>query len=316
MARAGLFDDVDVAFTWHPWSHNEACNATMLATCQVFFKFVGKSSHASGSPHLGRSALDAVELMNVGANYLREHLTQDARLHYAVVNPGGRSPNVVQAEAEVLYKLRAPKMGEVREILDRVVEIARGAALMTGTEMSRQFDAASADMIPNVTLSSLMHRKFQEIGVPAYSEEEVAFAKRIQDTFSEDERKALVAKGGKVIADEIDPFSAEPTFLAGSSDVGDVSWIVPTAQVNVATWAFGTPGHSWQIVSQGKSSIAHKGMLLAGKVMAASAIDVMRNPSLIDEAKVEHATQLSGETYQSLIPAETVPRPISRFQPV
>ncbi|MFP3125896.1 M20 family metallopeptidase [Ectobacillus funiculus] len=306
MARTGVFQDVDIAFTWHPWDENLAYNATMLATCQAYFKFKGKSSHASFNPHLGRSALDAVELMNVGANFLREHIIPEARLHYAITNTGGLAPNVVQAEAEVLYKLRAPKMHQVKEILERIYNVAEGAALMTGTEVEIQFDAASADLIPNITLGTLMHDQFTKIGAVSYTKEEFDFAEAIQATFSEEQKKVL-RKSNRVLSDTINSYNKKPDFIAASTDVGDVSWLVPTGQVYVNTFAFGTLPHSWQLVAQGKSSIAHKGILLAGKVIAASAIEVMQNPELIQKAKDEHKEQLEGEVYKSLIPAETKP---------
>lgn len=307
MARAGLFDDVDVAFTWHPWDENLAYNARMLATCQAYFNFKGKSSHASFSPHLGRSALDAVELMNVGANFLREHIIPEARLHYAITNTGGSAPNVVQAEAEVLYKIRAPKMAQVKEIFDRVYDIARGAALMTGTELTMQFDAASADLIPNITLSSIMHKNFTKIGPVSYTKEELEFAEAIQASFFEDEKQILREKNKVVLANTVNPYNMEPEFIAASTDVGDTSWHVPTGQIYVTSFAHGTTLHSWQSVAQGKSSIAHKGMLLAGKVMAASAIETMQNPELIQKAKDEQQEQLGGEEYRSLIPEERKP---------
>ncbi|MFP3125895.1 M20 family metallopeptidase [Ectobacillus funiculus] len=312
MARAGVFQDVDIAFTWHPWDENLAYNATMLATCQAYFKFKGKSSHASFNPHLGRSALDAVELMNVGANFLREHIIPEARLHYAITNTGGLAPNVVQAEAEVLYKLRAPKMHQVKEILERIYNVAEGAALMTGTEVEIQFDAASADLIPNITLGTLMHDQFTKIGAVSYTKEEFDFAEAMQATFSEEQKNVIYKKSGKVISETVNPYSVETGFLAGSTDVGDVSWLVPTGQIYVTTCAFGSPFHSWQLVAQGKSSIAHKGMLLAGKVIAASAIEVMQNPELIQKAKDEHKEQLEGKVYKSLIPAETKPKPLKQ----
>ncbi|MED4225579.1 M20 family metallopeptidase [Neobacillus cucumis] len=313
MAREGLFDDVDIAFTWHPFDENFAYNCKMLATCQVYYKFKGKSSHASFSPHLGRSALDAVELMNVGTNFLREHIIPDARLHYAITNAGGSAPNVVQAEAEVLYKIRAPKMHQVKEILSRIDDIARGAALMTGTELEIQFDAASADLIPNITLSTIMHNHFEKIGAAPYNKEELDFAKAMQSTFSEEAKKIIHNSGGKTISETVKPYSVETGFLAGSTDVGDISWLVPTGQIYVTTCAFATPFHSWQLVAQGKSSIAHKGMLLAGKVIAASAIEVMQNPELIQRAKEEHQKQLDGEVYSSLIPPESKPKSLKKF---
>ncbi|TVY08335.1 M20 family metallopeptidase [Paenibacillus cremeus] len=307
MVRAGLFGDVDIALTWHPWDENLAYNCRMLATCEVYFKFKGVSSHAAFSPHLGRSALDAVELMNVGANFLREHMIPEARLHYAITNAGGFAPNVVQAEAEVLYKIRAPKMHQVKELLDRVSDIARGAALMTGTSMESQFFSASADLIPNITLGSLLNNQFMQVGAETYTQDEIDFAKAIQATFSEGEKKVIQSRHAAPLADKVTPFSVETGFVPASTDVGDVSWIVPTGQIYAATCATGTMLHTWQMVAQGKSSIAHKGLLLAGKVMASSAIELLQNPELIKQAKAEHQERLGGERYVSLIPPERNP---------
>lgn len=309
MAREGLFSDVDVAFTWHPWDENLAYNARMLATNQLYFTFRGTSAHAGFEPHLGRSALDAVELTNVGSNYLREHIIQDGRIHYAITDTGGRAPNVVQSQAQVLYKVRAPRMDQVREITERVKDVARGAAQMTGTELEITFDAASADLVPNVTLARMMHAEFSKFGVASFSNSEKDFAGSIQKTFSP-ETQAKVAKRGKILSEDLNPFEEIPTFLHGSTDVGDVSWLVPTGQVYVATEAYGTPPHTWQIVSQGKSGYAHKGMLQAGKVLAASAVQALLDPELIPAAKTEHREQLAGETYVPLIPADATPQPL------
>ncbi|MBP2171280.1 aminobenzoyl-glutamate utilization protein B [Erwinia toletana] len=310
MARAGLFDGIDAAFTWHPWDENLAYNARMLATNQVKYSFKGKSTHAAFSPHLGRSALDGVELMNVGANFLREHIIPEARLHYAITNAGGRAPNVVQSDAEVLYKIRSPKMQQVREITERVHDIAQGAALMSGTAVSIEFDAASADLIPNVTLASMLDEELAKVGALTFTAEEKAFARAIQQTFS-DEEKRLLAKRGDVLAEQLTPLRKEPDFLNGSTDVGDVSWLVPVGQVYIATCARGTPPHSWQMVTQGKTSYAHKGMLLAGSVMAAAVVRALTTPELIAAAQQEHTEQLDGESYRSLLPAEAKPRPLS-----
>lgn len=307
MAREGLFADVDVAFSWHPWDENLAYNARMLATNQVYFTFHGTSAHAGFEPHLGRSALDAVELMNVGCNYLREHIIQDGRIHYAIVDSGGRSPNVVQPRAQVLYKIRAPRMDQVRDITDRVKDVARGAALMTGTTLDIEFDAASADLVPNVTLARMMHQEFEKIGVVQFSNSEKDFASSIQQTLGR-EVLAKIAKRGKILSEDLNALNEEPTFLHGSTDVGDVSWLVPTGQVYVATEAYGTPPHTWQIVSQGTSDHAHKGMLQAGKVLAASAVRALTEPELLAAAKREHKEQLGGESYVPLIPADAFPQ--------
>ncbi|MBB4227153.1 peptidase dimerization domain-containing protein [Rhizobium mongolense] len=238
----GLFNDVDVAFTWHPWDENLAYNARMLATNQLYFTFRGTSAHAGFEPHLGRSALDAVELTNVGCNYLREHIIQDGRIHYAITDPGGRAPNVVQSHAQVLYKVRAPRMDQVRDITERVKDVARGAALMTGTELEITFDAASAGLVPNVTLARMMHQEFEKLGVARFSNSERDFDGSIQKTFSA-EVHPRIAKHGKILSEDLNPFEEDPTFLHGSTDVGDVSWLVPTGQVYVATEAYGTPTH-------------------------------------------------------------------------
>jgi aminobenzoyl-glutamate utilization protein B len=307
MAREGLFDDVDLAFTWHPWDENLAFNARMLATNQLYFTFRGTSAHAGFEPHLGRSALDAVELTNVGSNYLREHIIQDGRIHYAITDTGGRAPNVVQSQAQVLYKVRAPRMDQVREITERVKEVARGAAQMTGTQLEITFDAASADLVPNVTLARMMHQEFEKFGVASFSNSEKDFAGTIQKTFSA-EVQANISKRSKILSEDLNAFEEVPTFLHGSTDVGDVSWLVPTGQVYVATEAYGTPPHTWQIVAQGKSSYAHKGMLQAGKVLAASAVQAFIDPDLISTAKAEHREQLAGESYVPLIPADATPQ--------
>lgn len=312
MARAGLFDDVDVALTWHPWDENQVYHARMLATCQVYFRFTGTSSHAAFSPHLGRSALDAVELMNIGSNFLREHIIPEGQLHYAITDAGGMSPNVVQPNAEVLYKIRAPKISEVEAILERVKDVARGAALMTGTELEVQFDASSADLIPNATLGKLMHKHMEATEAPSYTEEEYAFAQEVQQTFSAEEKAVIQKNEDKILARGILDFPSEPGFFRGSTDVGDVSWLVPTGQIYVTTCAFATPFHSWQLVTQGKSSIAHKGMLFTGKVLAASAVELLQKPELLEGIKAEHQANLDGETYKSLIPNDTKPAPIKR----
>ncbi|UAL51965.1 MULTISPECIES: M20 family metallopeptidase [Metabacillus] len=304
MVRAGLFDDVDAALTWHPGSTNHIQSSGNLATCQIYFTFNGRSSHAAASPHLGRSALDAVELMNLGANFLREHLIQDARLHYAITNSGGKSPNVVQPFAEVLYKLRAPEFAQVQEIYERVLKIAEGAALMTETELDVRFDAGSSNLVLNKTLESVMFENFQKIGLPNFTEQEQDFAKEIQSTFSKDTSYPY-------LSDELKPYKYNEGFSYGSTDVGDVSWLVPTAQCSVVTAAVGTPFHTWQVVSQGGMSIGHKGMLHAGKVLAATAVDLLVHPGKVKEAKEEHARALNGRHYLSPLAAEAEPQPIA-----
>lgn len=306
MVRAGLFDDVDFALCWHPSTQNSVMSMSSLACYEVTFKFTGKSSHAAASPYLGRSALDAVELMNVGVNYLREHIIQDARVHYAVTNTGGISPNVVQATGEVLYLIRAPLVSQTEEIYQRIRNVARGAALMTGTEVEIQFISALSNLVPNTTLETIMHKNFSQLGVPVHDEQEIQFASQIRATLSPEDKAEDIrfAKEleGKELSDKLNPYRESAFILPGSTDVGDVSWVVPTAQCMTACEALGTPFHSWQMVAQGTTSIAHKGMLHAGKVMAATAWEVMQKPEIIAEAKAELKERLNGEVYRCPIP--------------
>ncbi|MGE7842791.1 M20 family metallopeptidase [Lysinibacillus sp. NPDC093712] len=308
MVRDGLFDDVDFAVCWHPWSRNSVWSMSSLACYEVSFRFKGKSSHAASTPHLGRSALDAVELMNVGVNYLREHIIPEARVHYAVTNTGGVSPNVVQEKADVLYFIRAPRVAQAEEIYQRICDVARGAALMTGTQVEIDFASAASDILPNNTLEKVMHDNFVALGVPQYDEKEQQFAKDIRATLSEADKKEDIKANkeleGKDLAHIIDPFIPSNGILPGTSDVGDVSWVVPTVQCMVACEPIGTPLHTWQVVSTGKTSIAHKGMLHAGKVMAATAIEVLQNPEVLEKAKLELVEQRNGEEYVCPIPPE------------
>lgn len=308
MVREGLFNDVDVAFTWHPGTRNNIMSTATLACYEVYFKFKGKSAHAAASPYLGRSALDAVELMNVGVNYLREHIIPEARVHYAVTNSGGISPNVVQAEAEVLYFVRAPRVSQTEEIYQRICDVAKGAALMTGTEVEIDFASALSDVIPNTTLEKVMYDNFVALGVPQHDKDELQFATKIRETISEADKNFEVSTNkelvGKVLSDLIDPFIPANGIMPGSTDVGDVSWIVPTAQCMTACESLGTELHTWQVVATGTTSIAHKGMLHAGKVMATTAMDVLNHPDIIAKAKAELVERQNGEQYVSPLPPE------------
>lgn len=325
MAREGLFDVLDCALTWHPSDTTSVSGGSTLANVQVSYKFKGQSAHAAAVPHLGRSALDAVELMNVGVNYLREHVIPEARMHYAVTNTGGFSPNVVQAEAEVLYLLRAPKNAQVQDIYRRVNKIAQGASLMTETELEIDFIKACSNIIPNNTLELLLDKKLKEIPHPEFTAEEAVLAEKIRDVSPNkggtvtklaekvsdvETRKQLLALADKALLDVVMPYIPSETAMPGSSDVGDVSWVCPTAQINVACYAADTPGHSWQLVAQGKEGPAHKGMLYAGKIMAAAAIELLNSPQLIEKAKEEHRLRV-GEGYICPIPAGVKPRSIA-----
>ncbi|UQZ83289.1 p-aminobenzoyl-glutamate hydrolase subunit B [Paenibacillus konkukensis] len=314
MVRQGLFDDVDAAVTWHPGTTNFVMSYSSLATCQVYYRFQGRGAHAGGDAHLGRSALDAVELMNVGCNYLREHLIPEARLHYAITNTGGMSPNVVQAEAEVLYKLRVPRSEQLQDVYERVCNVAKGAALMTGTELSVVFDSGSSELIVNRVLEQLMYEKFVQLGWPTFDDTEEHFAEQIRSTFTAGELKHNLPSEltDKVFADRIEPYTPTAEILPGSTDVGDVSWNVPTVQCWIASMALGTPLHTWQAVSQGGTSIGHKGMLHAGKVIGATVLELLLHPELLEQAKTEHREQLKGRIYKCPFPDDVVPGPLKK----
>lgn len=316
MVREGLFSDVDLALSWHPYTAALVQHLSSLANYAVKFKFHGKSAHAAAAPHLGRSALDAVELMNVGVNYLREHMIPEARVHYAVTNTGGPSANVVQAYAEVAYLIRCPKQQQVIELYNRVHDIARGAALMTGTVMETEFEGAAANLIPNKTLAEVMHANLTATGIPDYDTADLQYAADIRATLSPedlyaalygmDPQTALKVKD-KAIADVIIPLYPVEPVMPGSTDVADVSWVVPTVQCMTACWAMGTALHTWQVVAQGTMPIAHKGMLQAAKVIAGTAIEAMENPQIIAAAKAEQAERLRGQSYVSMIPDGQLP---------
>lgn len=291
MVEAGLFDDTDIALTWHPSDATYVQSAPTLATKSVNFHFSGRSAHAAKNPHIGRSALDAVELTNIGVNYLREHVPSDARIHYAITDAGGSAPNVVQPKAAVIHQIRSPRGGQVDEIYERVCNIARGAALMTGTELEIVDETHYLNIIPNTTLENLMHQQLEKIGLPEYDEADHEFAQQIRATLSDEEKKQfnIPETQGLDLSVKMPPFRPHYGMHWASTDVGDVSWKIPTAQFRAAVWAVGTSAHSWQAVAQGKSPLAYKGTMLAAKVMASAAAELLKNPQLIEEAKTELA---------------------------
>ena len=331
MARGGAFKDLDCALTWHPSTVNAVSKDSSLANFQVLYSFKGISAHAAGCPEMGRSALDGLELMNVGTNFLREHMLDKARVHYAIIDTGGYSPNVVQSEAKAIYLIRAPKVGEALELYKRVDKIAQGAALMTETEVEKSLIKSCANMVSNRVLEQVLYQAMEDVGVPSYTEAEYekaaeytatapAGSDRSYDEMIEDhlipENVAFLKKNKHDrLYDFVVPYEKIHLVIGkgGSTDVGDVSWMTPTAQFNTATWAPSTPGHSWQVVSQGKSETAHKGMLYAGKVIALSAIRLMEDPALIETARKEYDEDMEGQTYVP-IPDDVKPRPISDIQ--
>ena len=303
MAKGELWRTLDAALTWHPMDVNEVTTGTCNSCLQVLYKYKGVASHAAGDPENGRSALDAVELMNTGVQYLREHTKDDARIHYAIIDGGGFSPNVVQPTASVLYMVRSKLVSDANALLGRVDKIADGAALMTETEYERVFIDGCSGTVPNHELEKLLYKNLTEIGAPEYTDEEWDFAKKLKSTYDTHgtipslaasldpkacEWVSEITSGGELaINNFIAPLYTGDAFSPGSTDVGDVSWQTPTAQVYTACFISGAPGHSWQNVSVGKTSIGHKGLLLAAKVIASSAIELMENPEIITAAKTE-----------------------------
>ncbi|MEW6086068.1 MAG: M20 family metallopeptidase [Chloroflexota bacterium] len=318
MANAGVFADTDVCLTWHPDTFNTTQYTNFLANYRVTFKFRGKTAHAAMDPFNGRSALDAVELMNVGVNYLREHMIPDARVHYVTINGGGVAPNVVPDFAESLYSVRAPRTDQLDALFARVKNIAQGAALMTGTEVEIQVISGMSNMLINDTVNDVLQSKLHEVGAPQFTEEEQEFARELSKSippesletsaylYGLDSQAVAALKDTVLFEDILPPFRSE-TIQPGSTDVGDVSWVCPTGQVLTACWALGSPGHSWQIVAQGKMGIGQRGMLYAGKVMAVSALEFMQNKSLLDKAKNEFKRKRAAANYVSPIPPGTKP---------
>jgi aminobenzoyl-glutamate utilization protein B len=312
MVRSGAFDDADIAITWHPNSFWEVAVTPSLANTRADFIFTGRASHAAASPHLGRSALDAVELMNVGVNYMREHMPSDARVHYALLDTGGIAPNVVQAHARVRYSIRARDLPGMNELVERVHKIAQGAALMTETKMEMRIISAVSNILPNTPLEQTLHRIMEDLGPPRFDEEDEEFAAKIRSTLTEKDIASVYYAIGmdptaRPLADFIVPLDAKRNPLVGSTDVGDVSWVVPTVQVHAPTVAIGTPFHTWQVVAQGKSPAAHKAMVQAAKAMAGLGVKALTEPDLIVAAKADLKKRTARTPYVSPLPDNVAP---------
>jgi aminobenzoyl-glutamate utilization protein B len=275
MVREGLFNDVDIVLHWHPSSSNSAEAGGSLANKSGKFRFYGVASHAAGSPERGRSALDAVEAMNNMVNMMREHVSEETRIHY-VITRGGEAPNVVPAFAEVYYYVRHPQRDQVKATWERVVKAAEGAALGTETKMEYEVTGGVYNLLPNEALGKLMDANLRIVGGYTFTKEEQEFGTKIQQSFTNKPKLESTS--------EIKPFKVSSDGFAGSTDVGDVSWVVPTVGLATATWVPGTAAHSWQAVAAGGTSIGYKGMMVAAKTLAAAAIDIFEKPALIEEA--------------------------------
>nr|WP_305123135.1 M20 family metallopeptidase [Roseomonas sp. GC11] len=313
MVREGCFEDVDIAISWHPAPWAAVNEARSLANTRIDFTFTGRSSHAAAAPHLGRSALDAVELMNVGVNYMREHMPSDARIHYAYLDAGGIAPNVVQGKATVRYLIRSNDLPGLQALVARVRKIADGAALMTETSVTTKVVSAVSNLLGNLPLEKAMQANLDRLGPPPFDEADRAFAAEIQKTLSDEDiasafkRVGMPLRRGVPLADQIVPLEAKGVAMIGSTDVGDVSWAVPTVQARGATYAIGTPGHSWQLTAQGQSPLAHKGMVHVAKVMAGVAVDALRDPGLIAAAKADHKGRTDEHPYVCPLPPDLMP---------
>lgn len=312
MVRDGAFSDVDIAISWHPSNFAGVQRETSLANCRIDFTFTGRAAHAAAVPELGRSALDAVELMSVGVNYMREHMQSDCRIHYAILDAGGISPNVVQAHAKVRYVVRAADLSGLFALIERVKKVAEGAALMTETKVEAVTLAGVSNLVVNTPLMDTMQDIWDSMGPPAFDAEDVAFAEKIRATLTPEDVAASWAQERLEqrdipLADFILPAHNELRQMGGSTDVGDVSWVVPTVQAYGATLAIGTQLHTWQVVAQGKSALAHKGMASVAKVMAATGLAAMTSEQLREAAWADLKRRHKGQEYKSPIPAQAEP---------
>ncbi|MFW9902385.1 MAG: M20 family metallopeptidase [Candidatus Thorarchaeota archaeon] len=313
MINAGAFKDVDITLSWHPAFMNAINDVSLLALNSVKFKFLGRTAHAAFDPENGRSALDAVELMNIGVNFLREHIIPDARIHYVITN-GGDTPNVVPDEAEVYYFIRAPKRSSVEELYKRVINIAEGAAMMTETKMVTNFLGGMCDPIRNDVIENVLLSKMRLIGAPRYNKEEREFAEKLKKTLPPGSMEAFsraipsnLRDMAKQILDQplnriILPGIGKEKVMPGSSDVSDVSRVTPLGEISTTCQIMGSPQHSWQIVCTSGMSIGHKGMLMAAKILALSAIEFMNNPDLVNKAKREFEEKTKNNPYISPFP--------------
>ena len=315
MVRAGLFRGVDACLSHHPSSINTAGLSSSTAINSVKFHYYGKTSHAAGSPEQGRSALDAVELMNIGVNYLREHVIDKARIHY-IIEEGGGQPNVVPDYARSWYYIRAPERDQVDQIYARILKIAEGAAMMTETNLKVEFLTGVYNTIPNKVLSGVVVSNMREVGAHDYTAQELAFAAEIAKSFPREQkvdnlRKSKIPHPEKyldvnIVTDILDPWN-EGEVSGGSTDVADVGWQTPTMEFSTAAFVLGAPGHSWQTVACSGTSLGHKSLIFAAKTMAGATIDLLTKPNLLAKAKEEYSKKMQGRTYRCAIPNDVEP---------
>lgn len=309
MLKAGMFEGCDLALSWHPMNVNATLKKAFLSNNSIKFKFHGISSHAAQSPESGRSALDAVELMNVGANYLREHVIDSARIHYTITNAGG-APNIIPSEAESWYFVRAPHRKDVEEITERLIKVSQGAAMMTETTTDYEILGGSYEYLPNNILTDLTYKNMKEIDTPEYTKEELQFAKSIQETVDPKTVKAEIKKfidlGNSkeetyIHQEVIDEKDADSVVTVGSSDSGDVSWNMPMNVFLTATWPQGVAAHSWQATASSGSSMGLKGMLYSSKILTATMYDLLNDNKLVEEAIKEFNERTQEDKYVSAI---------------
>lgn len=317
----GAFDDVNAALAWHPGDTTQVNRNAVLATIHAYFRFTGRAAHAANAPHLGRSALDAVELMNVGVNYLREHMPDDARIHYAITDSGGRSPNVVQPRAETFYYVRHPELASAYQLYERVKKIAEGAAMMTETSWSVELESAYAEILPNDAIDHRLQHHLDSLGPIQFDDADLSAAAQFRATLSDldlatsQRRRGITEPVTTPLHQGVLPLKTARTVGHFSTDVADVSQVTPTGQISSATWAFGTPGHSWRSVAQGKTSYAHKAMIHAATVLAASAIDLLNDQELLAAARAEHSQRSQESPYQRPFGPDVPPPPLRTGPP-
>jgi len=296
LVKAGLFNGIDAVLHWHPGSANAVTSSSSLADISIKFRFRGVAAHAAASPDKGRSALDAIEVMNYSVNMMREHIPSDTRIHY-IITHGGKAPNIVPDFAESFYTLRNPSRTVLQPIIDRVIKAGEGAALATGTTMDYEIIAGEYELLINKTLASVMQKNLETVGGVSYTAEEIEFGKKLQASFLNTPPAIESAASVKPLGE----FKAGGSGSA-STDVGDVTWVVPTVGLSAATFIPGTPGHSWQAVACGGTEIGTKGMLVAAKTIALTGIDLFTDPVLLLKAKEEFKTSTgSSFTYKALV---------------